>query len=487
MEGSLSQIVSAPGFLAAQEDLICLHCRQALELESLDVFVCRHCHITYPLPGGIPVLLKDSSTYISGMFSQYSRHLLSESQLVKELEISAAKNPRRKNMLLNWKQAIDGNSLYIKEIQDTLQKSADINQLASSLLQPSEISYATGFDYLRRDWCWLPEGEQEIEVIEQNLESQIARYAPDFDNVLIIGAGAGRVAWDMRKLFSRVYAMDKSFLMAHQFHRLFKEDIRFFEINTKNLMHNGDGIRMHRASLLSPWESEQPLPEMDTVNYFVGDALSVPIRDHSLSCILSVYFTDLVPLHSYLQEIKRLLKPGGLFIHFGPLDYHFENLTDRLSANEIRAEFSAAGFSWGAEKEVISTHLKSSVSMVYKTYKNWMFSAIRKPDTDHSAALLESSVIRLKREVLYETKGSITVDRELLKEVNIVLPAGDTYQGADSVLDIIRLVDGQKTISEVVDMLATEYDLSSQSSRREVMEIIRSLIDKEIIQIIPTC
>ena len=40
-------------------------------------------------------------------------------------------------------------------------------------------------------------------------------------------------------------------------------------------------------------------------------------------------FTDVLPLSVLLKEVKRLLMPGGVFVHFWPLDYHFDDIDER--------------------------------------------------------------------------------------------------------------------------------------------------------------
>jgi carnosine N-methyltransferase len=463
----------------------CPQCHHTLAPAPTPSFACTHCGARYVAPGGIPVLMKDSLHYTAVLHAQYTRYLNAETKLIRKLQESGAQNPRRKNVLKNWCLAMEANMHPIKSLQGEL-KAVLLNEQHIALSDPSEeITYAIAFDYLRRDWCWLPEGELEIECIVNSIAAQLELVGSGMENVLLTGAGSGRLAWEMRPYFGQVYAMDKSVLMAWQFHQLFKEDIRFYEIHTKNLMNSSDGIRMLRASLLPPWEAEQPLPEMGPVTYFTGDALAAPLKDQSLSCILSVYFTDVVPLSSYIKEIKRLLKPGGLFIHFGPLDYHFEELTERLSANEVRALFYASGFEWAQEAVIPSTHLKSAVSMTSKIYQNWSFCAIRKPSEVPSSRLNPDSIVKLKKEIRHEARGSISDARESLKEVNLTLSTGETYEGAQCVLDLLRLSDGKKTVLEIVDMLGTEYDLNDDIARQEVMNLIQSLVDKDILHIEP--
>lgn len=54
-------------------------------------------------------------------------------------------------------------------------------------------------------------------------------------------------------------------------------------------------------------------------------------------CVLTVFFLDTAknPLE-YMRIVYKILKPGGCWIHFGPLTYHFEYEDD----NSMELPFS---------------------------------------------------------------------------------------------------------------------------------------------------
>jgi carnosine N-methyltransferase len=471
--------VSHPGI---PDELICLNCR-SLMAGSAKPLLCFHCNASYQNPGHIPVLMKDSKGYIASLYAQYARHLQAEQILLTRLVAAREADPLRRNTLRNQQNALEANREYIKRIQAILQIEVDVEKLALLLHEPDTVSYAAEFDYLRRDWCWMPEGEEELDLLKNTLMELIRDQAPDTEAALVIGAGTGRLAWDIRHVFNKVNAMDRSYLMAHQFHTLFEEDIRFFEIRTKNLMRTGDGVRMLRASLLPPWEDTIEVRDQENVCYFVADANDIPLADQSMSCILSVYFTDVVPLRPFLKEIKRVLKPTGLFVHFGPLDYHFEDTAKRLSAEEVKVQFLAAGFDLIDQRVVTSQHLKSVGSMTTKSYDNWAFAAVKKNRRGVGLVVTEHTVLSLKQEIRYDAKGVLTSHQETLIEVNLYFNGQEVYGGAIAVLDILRLVDGNKTVCEVLDILATEYDLGEDVARKDVMRSMQVLVEKEILSI----
>jgi carnosine N-methyltransferase len=463
------------------EKAICLKCRQELKQpEKSAAIVCENCGEEYMCVGDIPILLKDSARYVAKLFVQYSRYLRTQKLEIDRISEAARKDKKRANTLENIKGAFELNCAFMKTVQDELLPYVTIPELEKIVDEPDEIGYSDLFDYLKRDWCWLPEGEQEIQEIEKTLFNELRKGDTNLDNVLVIGAGAGRLAWDLSKTFGQVYAVDKSFLMASHFNAVQKEDLHFFEINSKNVLHNSDTVRALRASAVPPWEATADVKPKNSVAYFVADALHIPLPDHSLSVIVSVYFSDVVPMHSFVKEVKRLLKPGGVFIHYGPLDYHFDDWINRMAGNEIKALFSQNGFKIKTDDTVLGTHLMSSASMLSKQYKNWVFSASRL--SIPAQVMNEDAILSIVGEINYETKGGLSSEKEELTEVSLLLPDGETYEGADSVLDILRIIDGQKTIREVVEMLETAYEFPDSEARQKVVHMIYELVQKGVLQ-----
>ena len=88
-------------------------------------------------------------------------------------------------------------------------------------------------------------------------------------------------------------------------------------------------VQLHRA--VFPSENYG-----STIDYVIADALSLPIPDASLEAVVSIFFTDVIPLSRLLPEVRRVLRPGGRFISVGPLVYHFEDKAEWLTQEEMR-------------------------------------------------------------------------------------------------------------------------------------------------------
>jgi len=150
----------------------------------------------------------------------------------------------------------------------------------------------------------------------------------------------GRIACELTTIFDRVYATDKSYSIAYFFKKLFEEDIYFYEINNIDVASSRNMMRHLKASFTPPSnkkvKNQEFIKKAEKVNYFVSDVTNLPLENQSLSAFISIYFTDVVALKLYFTELVRVLKPNGLFVHFGPLAYAFESITERLFPDDIR-------------------------------------------------------------------------------------------------------------------------------------------------------
>jgi carnosine N-methyltransferase len=82
-------------------------------------------------------------------------------------------------------------------------------------------------------------------------------------------------------------------------------------------------------------------------------------------------------MSQWWPEVMRVLRPGGVFIHFGPLQYHFNSLHDNYSATDLRAYIQAKQFEICDEQWTLSQHLGRAFQRFAPLYDNWSFAAIK--------------------------------------------------------------------------------------------------------------
>ena len=84
----------------------------------------------------------------------------------------------------------------------------------------------------------------------------------------------------------------------------------------------------------------------------------------------------MLPLSVLLPEVFRVLEPGGVFIHYGPLQYHFSDMHECYSAEALRTYFHDHGLVLLNELWDQGQHLQGAL------FNNWSFLAtIRSEET----------------------------------------------------------------------------------------------------------
>ena len=363
--------------------VVCLECRQRLgALESVSGQLrCGNCgHSFLVLEDRIPILLKSPEKHLAASYLGLEAFVKEHEELIKKVQRAAEENPERVPRLNRVVDAHAANNRYFRSIQDTIRKYVSEEEIAKAREDgdlPTQYPIDNGLSFFYRDWAWLPHTEQEVAATMGWLSEQIGRFASDLDTALVPGAGAGRIACEIAGKYDRCYALDDSFHLVSGFCSLLDSDLTIHGVNLwRNVVRSDDVVMVYRLSL-NPPGSRQVSSTLASGKfcYFVGDALDVPLAETSVSAIICVYFIDMVPIRPFLREVKRLLKPGGLFLNFGPLRYLSKNINDMLSGEELLSLFQASGFDILADGTVTNTQFADSVQLTQLVSHNFAFAA----------------------------------------------------------------------------------------------------------------
>jgi carnosine N-methyltransferase len=126
------------------------------------------------------------------------------------------------------------------------------------------------------------------------------------------------------------------------------------------------------------------LPPSAEFSMTAGDFNEVYKEPDSWDCVVTCYFIDTSPnVVAYIETIKSVLKPGGYWINFGPLLYHFSDMSNEhsveLSYEMIHRLILDYGFELVKEEaRMPSSYIQSPWSMMKLQYECVFFVA-RKP------------------------------------------------------------------------------------------------------------
>ncbi|KAM7166681.1 carnosine N-methyltransferase isoform 1-T1 [Macrochelys suwanniensis] len=256
----------------------------------------------------------------------------------------------------------------------------DMDKLKSTLKQFVRDWSETGKP--ERDSCYQPI----INEIVKNFPKE--RWDLSKVNILIPGAGLGRLAWEIAMLGYACQGNEWSLFM------LFSSNFvlnRCSEINSHKLypwIHQFSNNRRSADQIRPvyfPDVDPHSLPSGANFSMTAGDFQEIYSECNMWDCIATCFFIDTAHnVIDYIDTIWKILKPGGIWINLGPLLYHFENLANELSIElsyeDIKNVILQYGFHLEVEKEsVLSTYTVNELSMMKYYYECVLF-VVRKPE-----------------------------------------------------------------------------------------------------------
>jgi carnosine N-methyltransferase len=202
------------------------------------------------------------------------------------------------------------------------------------------------------------------------------------------GSGLGRLPWELAQLgfdsegneFSFYMLVASSFVLNYV-NRIGQYKIYPFVHSTMNMLASLDNCRSVSVPDVDP---SSVANSNSAFSMAAGDFLEIYETSSDYDCICCCFFLDTGHnIISYLEKIFSLLVPGGIFIHFGPLLYHFadqfEHHSIELSWDEVRSVILQLGFEIVSEDSVRNVpYTGNSHSMLSINY-NCTYLVGRKP------------------------------------------------------------------------------------------------------------
>ncbi|KAJ7393691.1 hypothetical protein OS493_003349 [Desmophyllum pertusum] len=241
---------------------------------------------------------------------------------------------------------------------------------------------------------WSDEGKAEREACYGPIIEEIQRLFPATEcskkdvSILVPGAGLARLMFDIAKLGYRCQGNEWSLYMLFASHFIlnrapgkYHTTIYPYIHQTCNNRASADQVR----SVVIPDVDPTDVPADLNFSMAAGDFLEVYTEQDSWDCVVTCYFIDTAHnVIAYIENIAKILKPGGYWINLGPLLYHFSDMANEWSVElpfeDIR-RITTEHFKFEIIKEepsIPSGYIENERSMLKLTYDNVFFVA-RKP------------------------------------------------------------------------------------------------------------
>jgi len=319
--------------------LACPRCDAPLA-EAGPAWRCAGCNVDFPHVAGIPWLFAEPNAALGewrGRLHFSLQRLERERQQVASALASPALRPATRSRLAQLEHAMrdHGSRLHtlLAPLELEQQSASYETYLALRTRLPADQGLTTYYSNIHRDWCW---GDAENAASLETLAAALQAAPPE--RALVLGAGAGRLAYDlhMSTKAEATVALDFNPLLS---------------IVADKVTH-GETIELYefpiapRADAAVLRALAAPSPARTGLVFVLADAHRPPFRRAAFDTVVTPWLVDILPerFDVLCARINALLADGGRWLNFGSLSFHDADPAARYGVEECRAALEENGF-----------------------------------------------------------------------------------------------------------------------------------------------
>ncbi|MGE0624891.1 MAG: methyltransferase domain-containing protein [Pseudomonadales bacterium] len=331
---------------ALAERLACPRCSTPLAGLS-----CTACQVDFPVHENVPWLVADPDATRLEWRNRWQMVMadLDHRQRAARQALANDPGPATRARLDNLADGYAAQHRSLKTLLADLglTKPADLETyLALKTRLPSRMGLMAYEANVFRDWCW---GERENQASLDAVRRALGDGTPE--SVLVLGAGAGRLAYDVHASCAPglTVALELNPLLTTITRRMASGEtvtLTEFPLAPKA------GARSALARSL-----QAPAPAGKGFEVVLADANRPPFQAGSFDVVLTPWLLDVIdtPTETMLALINSLLIPGGRWIYHGSLAFDRPDISANLNLDELVVLVGDSGFdSLGATEETTS-------------------------------------------------------------------------------------------------------------------------------------
>ncbi|ROT67924.1 carnosine N-methyltransferase [Penaeus vannamei] len=315
--------------------------------------------------------------------------------------------PRHQSLLESYKRhleeqrtCIEHNAeiikLIIKDVECMFENvkhdSAEVNgtQVSSALIQDME-KVMTTLRQIVRDWS--ASGEYERSQCYGPIISHIEHLFPRESvctqdiNILVPGAGLGRLAYELAKRGYSCQGNEFSLFMLFASNFVLNKVRGLNSLRVYPWVHSGsntlNNVDQLRAATF-PDVDPSDIPPQSQFTMAAGDFLEIYTDEATWDCVATCFFIDCANnIVDFIETIFKILKPGGYWVNLGPLLYHFADQPGERSIEpsyeEVKNILTGVGFKITVEETGMHTAYTQNVRSMLKYEYDSVFFVAMKP------------------------------------------------------------------------------------------------------------
>ncbi len=363
------------------ELLACPRCDKT-PLQSTDAALhCKACKVDFPIVEGMPWMFAEPQ---SAMGEWRGRLQFALQQLSQEI-VSLDKELTNDSLSALAKRRVERYKKAIKSHRRSLQKLLQPVELQSlqgnyeSYLalrtrMPTDQGLNTYYPNIHRDWSW---GEEENAASLKQIRAVLHDHA-ELGKVLVLGAGAGRLAYDIHT------ELDCELTVAMDFNPLLMlvakavtagRKLKLYEFPIAPLSLEDDAVLRKLGA---------PAAVDENFHLVFGDALRAPFPDETFDTVVTPWLIDIISedLPVLGARINGLLKDNGRWVNFGSLAFASPERARCYSPEETKEIVAENGFSSPYVSQATIPYMSSPASRHGRQERVFSFSAIKERAVD---------------------------------------------------------------------------------------------------------
>ncbi|WP_405224091.1 hypothetical protein [Lentisalinibacter sediminis] len=321
--------------------LACPRCDRSLETDG-DSLRCPGCSTGFPSLAGVPWLFADPDNALAEWRQRFDFAL---ADIAKDKQAAAAAlgeggllastEHRLRHQVAAWRAHAEELKSLLAPLGAGASEATYETHLALRTRLPTEVGLTAYYANIHRDWAWGDEeNRQSLEAVVGALGGQ----APG--RLLVLGAGAGRLAYDLHQTLAPelTAALDFNPLLVLAAAKLCAGEtvsLHEFPIAPRRV----DDVAVARE-LAAP---EAALPGLQHV---LASALRPPFRAGAFDTVVTPWLVDVLPEDLAVQAARwnRLLPTGGRWVWFGSAAFRTPSPAANYSLEEALEIIAMAGF-----------------------------------------------------------------------------------------------------------------------------------------------
>jgi ubiquinone/menaquinone biosynthesis C-methylase UbiE/uncharacterized Zn finger protein (UPF0148 family) len=340
--------------------LSCPRCDTLLVEQTDQRSVCPACKVEFPIltspTGQVPFLWSEPEASLLDWQNRFNAALADLDTQISSAQAIDAAGPATQRRLNHLNAALSQHQQELQDLFSSLQVGETLakeTHLALRTRLPSHhgaLSYAQN---IHRDWCW---GDTENKQVLTHLMS-VVKDGPKPVNALILGCGAGRLAYDLHEALNleETWAVDSNPLLCLLGQRMCAgEQLEFTEFPLAPIATEDCAVRRVLTA---------PAP-IEGIRFVCADALRLPFAPAQFDLVITPWLLDVIDagVKEVIQGVYRVTKPGGRWLNHGSVAFTGGQALNRMTQEELAELTTEQGFAVTQCQDMLLPYLQSPAS-----------------------------------------------------------------------------------------------------------------------------